>query len=148
MKVRIFSDKNSMGAAAAACGASYIRAALEARGYANMIFATAASQFEVQESLLKEPGIDWSKIRVFHLDEYIGLPADHPASFRKNLVDRFINKLPSPPAAFFPVDANADDLDAVIDKLGEDMQKYPIDIAFIGIGENGHISFNDPPANF
>lgn len=148
MQTKIFSDKVELGKSAAACGAAYIRSAIAARGYANIVVATAASQFELQDALIKEKGIDWSKVRIFHLDEYIRLPEDHPASFRKNLRERFIDRLPCPPAQFFPVDGNASDLQSVIDTLGKELQKYPTDVAFIGIGENGHIAFNDPPADF
>lgn len=148
MQTKIFSDKRELGQSAAACGASYIRAALAARGCANIIVATAASQFELQDALIKEKDIDWSKVRIFHLDEYICLPEDHPASFRKNLRQRFIDRLPCPPAQFFPVDGNSNDLQSVIASLGQELQKYPTDVAFIGIGENGHIAFNDPPADF
>ena len=148
MSTQVFSDKVSMGKAAAACGAEYIRKAIAARGGANIIVATAASQFELQDALIKEEGIDWGKVRVFHLDEYIGLPVEHPASFRKNLRARLIDRLPTPPAEFFPIDGNAADLGKVIQDLSLALQKYPTDVAFIGIGENGHIAFNDPPADF
>ncbi|HPY90379.1 MAG TPA: glucosamine-6-phosphate deaminase [Lentisphaeria bacterium] len=148
MHVKIFSDKVSLGKAAAATGAGYIRRALAAKGSANLVVATAASQFELQDALIAEPDIDWSKITIFHLDEYIGLPADHPAGFRYNLRKRLIDRLPSPPANFFPVDGNAPDLKKVIADLGKALKQHPLDLAFIGIGENGHIAFNDPPADF
>jgi glucosamine-6-phosphate deaminase len=148
MSRQVFSDKVSMGNSAAACGAGYIRRAIAARGAANIIVATAASQFELQDALIKEEGIDWGKVRIFHLDEYIGLPVEHPASFRKNLRARLIDRLPAPPADFFPIDGNAADLGKVIQDLTLTLQKYPTDVAFIGIGENGHIAFNDPPADF
>ncbi len=148
MKTRVFSDKCQLGQAAAACGAAYIRAAINERGRANIIVATAASQFELQEALIQEKDLDWSKVTIFHLDEYIGLPVEHPASFRKNLRERFIDQLPCAPAKFFPIDGNDPDLKSVISRLGQDLQNYPTDVAFIGIGENGHIAFNDPPADF
>ena len=148
MVTQVFSDKVSLGKAAASCGAEYIRRAIAARGSANIIVATAASQFELQDALIKEKGIDWGVVRIFHLDEYIGLPVEHPASFRKNLRERLIDRLPTPPAEFFPIDGNAADLDKVIQDLTKALQKYPTDVAFIGIGENGHIAFNDPPADF
>ncbi len=148
MKVRIFDDKNTLGAAAAAAGAGKLREAIAENGRANIILATGASQFEMLASLLKEPGIDWSRVEIFHLDEYIGLPADHPAGFRKYLWSRFVSKLPVPPAAFHPVDGSAPDPRAVCAELGRIIAERPIDVAFIGIGENGHIAFNDPPADF
>ena len=103
MQVKIFDDKVSLGTAAAKAGAEKIHKALADNGKANIILATGASQFEMLAALLQEPGIDWSEIRIFHLDEYIGLPADHPAGFRKYLWTRFVSKLPVPPAAFHPV---------------------------------------------
>lgn len=148
MKVRIFDDKVTLGKAAAAAGAEKIRTALRNRGRANIILATGASQFEMLAALLEEPGIDWSRIRIFHLDEYIGLPADHPAGFRNYLWKRFVSKLPVPPAAFYPVDGSAADPEKVCAELGEIIRRHPVDVAFIGIGENGHIAFNDPPADF
>ncbi len=148
MKVRIFDDKISLGKAAAAAGAEKVRAALKKQGFANIILATGASQFEMLSALLEEPGIDWSRIRIFHLDEYIGLPVDHPAGFRGYLWKRFVSKLPVPPAAFHPVDGSAADPVKACAELGEVIRRHPIDVAFIGIGENGHIAFNDPPADF
>lgn len=148
MEVKIFDDKNTLGAAAAAKGATYIRQALKAKGHANIIVATGASQFEMLAALVKEPGIDWSKVNIFHLDEYIGLPESHGASFRKYLRDRFVNKLPVKPASFHPVNGSAPDPEAVCVQLGKEISTCPIDVAFIGIGENGHIAFNDPPADF
>lgn len=148
MQVKIFDDKVSLGAAAAKAGAEKIRKALADNGKANIILATGASQFEMLAALLREPGIDWSKIRIFHLDEYIGLPADHPAGFRKYLWTRFVSKLPVPPAAFHPVNGSAADPEQACAELDAVISANPIDVAFIGIGENGHIAFNDPPADF
>lgn len=148
MEVKIFDDKNTLGQAAADKGATYIRKAIAERGHANIIVATGASQFEMLSALTKEPGIDWSKVNIFHLDEYIGLPEDHPAGFRKYLRERFINKLPCKPASFHPVDGSAPDPEAVCARLGGEISASPIDVAFVGIGENGHIAFNDPPADF
>ncbi len=148
MQIRIFDDKISLGAAAAAAGAEKIRRALTANGKANIILATGASQFEMLAALLSEPGVDWSRVRIFHLDEYIGLPADHPAGFRKYLWTRFVSKLPVPPVAFHPIDGSGSDPEAVCAELDALISKHPVDVAFIGIGENGHIAFNDPPADF
>src|SRR5439155_18981359 len=131
---------------AAADGAKLIRAALEARGEANIIVATGASQFEMLENLVKEPGIEWSKVTGFHLDEYVGLPITHPASFRLYLWQRFVSKLPLPLRAFHYVDA--EEPTKAVRHLKKLISKHTIDVAFIGIGENGHVAFNDPPANF
>ena len=144
MKVRIFDDKRSLGAAAAAAGAEKLRAAIARKGAAAIILATGASQFEMLSSLLAEPGINWNAVSIFHLDEYIGLPVDHPAGFRRYLWERFVSKLPVPPAAFYPVDGSAADPERECERLGKILAEHPVDVAFIGIGENGHIAFNDP----
>lgn len=148
MQIRIFKDKLSLGTAAAAAGAEKIRQALQQKGTANIILATGKSQFEMLSSLLKESGIDWNAISIFHLDEYIGLPASHPAGFRRYLWERFISKLPVPPAAFYPINGSTQDPEKECARLGELIANHLIDVAFIGIGENGHIAFNDPPADF
>jgi len=148
MHVQIFKDKFELGKAAAETGARKIREAIQTQGYANVILATGASQFEMLAALRAEKEIDWSVIKFFHLDEYVGLPITHPASFRKYLWERFISKLPVPPAAFYPVNATAKDLPAELEKLGKIITENPIDVAFVGIGENGHLAFNDPPADF
>ncbi len=148
MEVRIFDDKQTLGQAAAARGAEYIRQALRQRGRANIILATGASQFEMLSALVAEPDIDWSHVHLFHLDEYIGLPENHPAGFRKYLRERFIDRLPVPPASFHPVDGNAPEPRSVCAELGREIAAAPIDVAFVGIGENGHLAFNDPPADF
>ncbi len=148
MKIRIFNSKAELGKQAAALGAEQIRTALSKKEEANIILATGASQFEMLEALLKEPGIDWSRIHIFHLDEYIGLPANHPAGFRKYLWTRFVSKLPVPPAGFHPVNGSAENPAEACRVLGEILRRHPVDVAFIGIGENGHIAFNDPPADF
>ncbi|MBE6388112.1 MAG: glucosamine-6-phosphate deaminase [Lentisphaeria bacterium] len=147
-KVNIYPDKNALGAAAASCGAEYIRKALAEKGTANVIIATGASQFEMLSCLKDEKNIDWSKVNFFHLDEYIGLPEDHPAGFRKYLRERFINQLPVAPMSFTPVNGSDPDPEKVCEELGKRIAQFPIDVAFIGIGENGHIAFNDPPADF
>lgn len=148
MKIQIFEDKIALGKAAAAAGAEKLREALSNQESANIILATGASQFEMLDALLQERAIDWSRVRIFHLDEYIGLPADHPAGFRKYLWTRFVSRLPVPPLAFYPVNGSAENPEAVCESLGEILRNNPIDVAFIGIGENGHIAFNDPPADF
>jgi len=142
MNINIHPTKLESGVAAARCGAEYIRRAQAARGEANVIVATGASQFDMLSQLIQEPGINWGAVNLFHLDEYIGIPEDHPAGFRKYLRDRFVSKLPCPPKRFHPVSVEA------IPALNETIKKFPIDIAFIGVGENGHIAFNDPPADF
>ena len=118
-KVNIYPDKNALGAAAASCGAEYIRKALAEKGTANVIIATGASQFEMLSCLKDEKNIDWSKVNFFHLDEYIGLPEDHPAGFRKYLRERFINQLPVAPMSFTPVNGSDPDPEKVCEELGK-----------------------------
>ncbi|HWB53604.1 MAG TPA: glucosamine-6-phosphate deaminase [Tepidisphaeraceae bacterium] len=147
MNISSFETKLEMGSKAAATGAAAIRAAIQKNGSANIIVATGASQFEMLDALTKEPDIQWHKVTVFHLDEYVGLPITHPASFRLYLWQRFASKLPLPLAAFHYVNAETNP-QAECDRLGKIIQNHPIDVAFIGIGENGHLAFNDPPADF
>ncbi len=148
MTVQIYSTVEKMGAAAAARGADKIREAIAARGQANIIIATGASQFSMLQNLIKASGIDWSKVVMFHLDEYVGLPESHPASFRKYIKERFVANLPAPLKAAHYVDGSNPDAQKACDELGKIIAQHPIDVCFIGIGENGHIAFNDPPADF
>ena len=136
-----------MGLAAARDGAKKMRKVQGERGEVNIIVATGASQFEMLAALIKEEGIDWTQVTIFHLDEYVGLSIEHPASFRKYLKERFEDQLPSPVRAFHYINAE-DDPDAECDRVGSLIAETPIDVAFVGIGENGHLAFNDPPADF
>src|SRR4051794_37030671 len=147
MKITISKDKQTNGRVAAEAGAKLIRGAIQRNGSANVIVATGASQFEMLSSLVQQPRIAWDKVTGFHLDEYVGLPITHGASFRKYLWERFISKLPVPMRAFHYVNAEQEP-EAECARLGKIIAKHPIDVAFIGIGENGHVAFNDPPANF
>jgi glucosamine-6-phosphate deaminase len=147
MDIEIMPDKRQMGKSAAAAGAALVREAIAYRGTANIIVATGASQFEMFENLVREPGVDWPKVTGFHLDEYVGLPIAHPASFRRYLWERFVSRLPLPLRAFHYLDAE-DDPRADASRVGQIIRRHPIDVAFVGIGENGHLAFNDPPADF
>lgn len=147
MRIEILASKEVMGKKAAETGAEVIRQAIAARGKANVIVATGASQFEMLSQLVKEQGIDWSVVTFFHLDEYVGMPITHPASFRKYLKERVVEQLPTAPAAFHFLSGEGD-CAAECQRLGELITKHPIDVAFVGIGENGHLAFNDPPADF
>jgi glucosamine-6-phosphate deaminase len=146
MLLRVFEDRVSLGTAAAQQAADAIRRALAARGSARIIAATAASQREFLDALTKMPGIDWSRVEVFHLDEYIGLPITHPGSFRKMLLEQLVNKTNI--SKYHLLDGDAPDPAQVARQQGKALASAPIDIAFLGIGENGHIAFNDPPADF
>jgi glucosamine-6-phosphate deaminase len=146
MLLRVFSDKVSLGRAAADQAATAIRRAIGERGQARIIAATAASQLEFLDALTKAPGIDWTKVEAFHLDEYIGLPITHPGSFRKMLMEKLVEKAGI--TRYHLLDGDAADPGAVVREVGKQLASAPIDIAFLGIGENGHIAFNDPPADF
>ena len=135
-----------MGQAAAAKAAALLRDAINRRGQAVFVAATGASQFEFLEALVSETGIDWSKTTLFHLDEYIGLPASHPASFRKYLQERLIQQVQ--PGEVHLIRGDAGDPQAECERLKRTIAAYKIDVAFVGIGENGHLAFNDPPADF
>ena len=147
MNVEICADKHELGLRAAAAGAEQIHAAIADRGVAHVIVATGASQFEMLAELVQAPKIDWSKVIFFHLDEYVGMPITHAASFRRYLKERLVERLPQPPKAFHYIDAESDPA-AECRRLGALIKQHPIDVAFIGIGENAHLAFNDPPADF
>lgn len=143
MILRIFDDKSVLGETAAAQAEAAIRRAIEERGTARIIAATGASQFEFLEALT-QARLDWKRIEIFHLDEYVGLPIEHPASFRKYLMERLIKKTGIQKYHLLDGEADPD----VISAVGTALAAAPIDVAFTGIGENGHLAFNDPPADF
>jgi glucosamine-6-phosphate deaminase len=145
MVVRVFEERNSLGQAAAAQAAMAIRDSIAKRGRARVVAASAASQFEFLEALTETPGIDWKRVELFHLDEYIGLPMSHPASFCKFLQERLIGKTGITEHHLLN---GEDDPAEVIRRTNQAISAAPIDIAFVGIGENGHLAFNDPPADF
>ena len=143
MEVRICKDKVSLGASAARHVADKLNRLIAEKGYARIVLSTGASQFDTLSALTQEK-VDWSKVDMFHLDEYVGLPITHVASFRKYLQERFLDKLPCAMRSVNFVDGTAEGIAQLTAKLREDV----IDIGLIGIGENTHIAFNDPPANF
>jgi len=147
MDIQIMADKQQLGKAAAAAGAALVRLALAERGEANIIVATGASQFEMLAALVQEPDIPWHRVTGFHLDEYVGLPMTHPASFRLYLWERFVSRLPLPLRAFHFLDGEGNPQEECR-RVSEIIRRHPIDVAFVGIGENGHLAFNDPPADF
>jgi glucosamine-6-phosphate deaminase len=134
-----------MGAWSARRAAQVLRAALGRRDSARMVVATGSSQFEVLDALVAEPGIDWQRVDGFHLDEYVGIARNHPASFCGYLKSRFVDRVPL--RSFHYLDGLADP-EEVCSRAGEALRSAPVDIALIGIGENGHLAFNDPPADF
>ena len=141
MKLQIFNTKLELGQAAARDAAMIINQAIEERDAAYVIAATGASQFEFLDALAQQ-AIDWSKVVFFHLDEYVGLPESHPASFRRYLKERVVNRIH--PRAFHFLNGEAEDTR----RVGSLIAQHTIDVAFVGIGENGHLAFNDPPADF
>jgi glucosamine-6-phosphate deaminase len=147
MQIRTFDNKQDLGKQAAAEGAAAVRRAIKERGSANIIVATGASQFEMLDALSRESDIDWHRVTGFHLDEYDGLSITHPASFRLYLWQRFVSRLPLPMADFHFLNGQRD-LQDECRRVGAILREHPIDVAFVGIGENGHLAFNDPPANF
>lgn len=145
MVIKTFNDKRTLGANAAEQAAATIRRAIQQKSKARIIAATGASQFEFLEALTVLPDIDWPKVEMFHLDEYVGIPASHPASFSRYLRERLIEKTGITNHHLLSGEDNPAE---VIRITGQALRSAPIDIAFVGIGENGHLAFNDPPANF
>ncbi|MBZ4190054.1 glucosamine-6-phosphate deaminase [Niabella beijingensis] len=145
MELNIQKDKQALGKAAGTKTAQLIRNAIEQNDKANIILATGTSQFQTLQQLVKED-IDWSKVVMFHLDEYIGMPVTHPASFRKYLKERFLDQV-APLNAYFLINGE-NNAEQERQHLNERIRQYPIDVALVGIGENGHLAFNDPPADF
>lgn len=145
MVIKCFSDKLEMARVAAEQAAAILRQAVQARREARLIAATGASQFEFLQVLTSLPEIPWQQVEMFHLDEYIGLPASHPASFRRFLQERLIQKAGI--TRYHLLDGEQDAAE-VMRRTGQALLSAPIDVAFVGIGENGHLAFNDPPADF
>jgi len=145
MKVRVFSSKNLLATAAAAQAATTIRNAIREHGIARIVAATGSSQFEFLDELTKATEIDWKCVELFHLDEYLQIPITHPASFRKYLLERLINKVGIVRHHLLDGEGASE---KVIAEATREIQKHQIDVAFVGIGENGHLAFNDPPADF
>jgi len=141
LRVEIFGNKEEMGMEAASYVAGKLDLAIKERGYASLILGTGASQYPLLDVLLKKE-VDWTKITLFHLDEYIGLSNQHPASFRKFLKERIADKVN--PKNVYYLNGDADDIDAEIKRYEKLLKDNPVDVACIGIGENGHIAFNDP----
>ena len=147
MKVTVYETKGKMAAAAACRAAKAIKSSIASKGRANIILATGTSQLEMLNSLTRFNDINWSLVTMFHLDEYIGLDVSHQASFRKYLSEHFIERV-GELKAFHLINGDTDDPQAECDRVGKLIEKNPIDVACAGIGENGHLAFNDPPTNF
>jgi glucosamine-6-phosphate deaminase len=146
MEVIICKDAQTLGENSGKAAADLIRKAIHNQGFARIILATGTSQFATLQHLIAAEGIAWNKVTMFHLDEYLHLPDTHPASFRKYLKERFIANVP-PLDAYHLINAETD-AEAECERLGALIAAHPIDVALVGIGENGHLAFNDPPADF
>jgi glucosamine-6-phosphate deaminase len=142
LEVSVYHDNMALGAAAAAQAAGALRAAIAARGSANAILATGNSQLTLLAALC-DADVDWSKVNIFHMDEYIGLPADHPASFRRFLREKIVERVQ--PAAFHGIQGDSAAIAAECERYAQLLHHYPADLCCLGIGENGHLAFNDPP---
>ena len=145
LNVIISENAHALGQLAGRKAAECINYAIALRGQANVVLATGASQFETIKTLVGQD-IDWSRVVMFHLDEYIGLPASSPASFRKYLKERFIDKVGDLKAVHL-IDGENDAIEECR-RLSAIIREHPIDLALVGIGENAHLAFNDPPADF
>jgi len=146
VKVQVLRAKGECGAAAADRAAEILRNAIAAKGHASFIAATGASQFEFLKGLTKQASIDWPRTTMYHLDEYISLPEDHPASFRRYLRERLIDRVH--PGKVHLIQGDVEDPYTECERLSGIISAEKIDVAFVGMGENGHLAFNDPPANF
>lgn len=146
MRICIYEDDLDLGRHAAMIAAMHLRKALAEKGECSLILATGASQFTMLDALVAEQAINWSKVEVFHLDEYVGIPETHTASFRKYLRERFEQRVPAL-RAFHYIQGDSADIEGEVDRLSHLIACRTIDVACIGIGENGHLAFNDPPAD-
>lgn len=144
MKLIVHNTKEELGLASAKHAASLIGEAIEKQGYARILLSTGASQFPFFTEFVKQP-IDWSKVEMFHLDEYVGISENHPASFKRYLLDRFVNIVH--PGYYYLINGEKDP-EETIAELTAILNEKPVDVGLIGIGENAHIAFNDPPADF
>jgi glucosamine-6-phosphate deaminase len=146
MKIEIFEDAAELGKAAGQRAAVQIKETIGSKGQANIILATGTSQFPVLQILTDDASIDWGKVNMFHLDEYIGIPISHKASFRKYLTERFLHRV-SALNSYHLINGENDPY-AECKRLNALISQVQIDLALVGIGENGHLAFNDPPADF
>jgi len=146
MKIEVFKTRKGCSVAAADRGAGILKQIIAADGRASFIVATGASQFDFLKAMTEQEGIDWRLTTMYHLDEYIGMNADHPASFRRYLKERLVDVVL--PGTVHFIQGEADDPAAECRRINNVIARDKIDVAFVGIGENGHLAFNDPPADF
>lgn len=145
MEIGVYKTAKDCGEAAGRKAAEILKETIAKKGNVTFVAATGASQFDFLQTLIADKEIDWSKTTLFHLDEYIDLPESHPASFRKYLKERFISKVN--PGKVYLVNGEVDPVEEC-NRLNKLIEENPVDVAFVGIGENGHLAFNDPPADF
>ncbi|MFA5263645.1 MAG: 6-phosphogluconolactonase [Opitutaceae bacterium] len=145
MKLRIFEDTTALASAAATQAAALLIKAIGERNRARILVATGESQIQFLDALVRAPRIDWTKVEMFHLDEYVGLSIDHPASFRRYLLERLVRKTS---IRDYHLLNGENAPESVCHEVGQLLATTPVDVAFAGIGENGHLAFNDPPADF
>ena len=147
MKVRICDSKAELGRAAAEHALQVMGSAIEKRGQAVIILATGTSQFETLRALTEGEGVNWSRVVMFHLDEYIGITPDHAASFRQYLTERFVQRVGPLKEVNF-IRGESENPESECERISSLIRGYTVDVALVGIGENGHLAFNDPPADF
>ncbi len=146
MQISVFENKEEMARAAASTAGALLKESIRTKGRATFVAATGASQFEFLDALTADVEVDWDRTTMFHLDEYVGLPQTHPASFRRYLKERLINRVH--PGDIHLINGDAANAEAECGRLNRLIAGYDIDVTFVGIGENGHLAFNDPPADF
>ncbi|HTB84572.1 MAG TPA: glucosamine-6-phosphate deaminase [Candidatus Sulfotelmatobacter sp.] len=143
LQVKISSTRAEMGAIAAVAAAEILRSAIQRQGFARIIVASAPSQNELIAGLAMAPGIDWSRVTVFHMDEYVGISESNPASFRNYQQRHLLNQVK--PAVFVGIRGEMSDPEAECARYSVLLAEAPVDLVCMGVGENGHIAFNDPP---
>lgn len=146
LRVRVFDTVDDLAFAAAYDVAGAVNRAVEDRGEANVMFASGLSQVAFLDALVARPDVDWTRVAGFHMDEYVGMAPDHPASFRRYMREHVVARVQ--PAEFHELRGDAPDVDAEIERYTKLLEAHPLDVCCLGIGENGHLAFNDPPANF
>ncbi|MHB9032747.1 MAG: glucosamine-6-phosphate deaminase [Anaerolineae bacterium] len=146
LSVKVFPSGTEMGICAADDLCREIKASIGARGLCYLILATGNSQLPIYEALRQRTDVDWYHVEVFHMDEYLGLQDSHPASFRRYMHDKFIDFMPV--RAFYEIEGDAVDPEAELERYSRLLRNFPADVCVLGIGENGHLAFNDPPADF
>jgi glucosamine-6-phosphate deaminase len=145
LPVAVFARRGELDEAAARDAAALLRAAVQARGIAHAMFATGNSQMGFIETLVSKEDVPWPRVVVFHMDEYVGLGDDHPASFARYIRERIADRVRPMGARY--ISGAASDVLAECERYAGLLRAHPMDLCCLGIGENGHLAFNDPPAD-